>query len=495
MISILLIPALLACFVFSATFSTTTASLADCLSSARVPASLPGSSNYKTLSLPYNLRLQYMPAAIALPTTPQHVSSAVLCAASSKIKVQAKSGGHSYASYSSGGQNGSMVISLESFQTVAVDSKGVAQVGGGARLGNIATGIYNQSKRALPHGVCPGVGIGGHATHGGYWYSSRRWGLTLDTIVALDVVLANGSFIHATSTSYTDIYWALRGAADSIGIVTTFYFQTQAAPPSVVNWVYEIPMANPTVAANAFSHIQSFSLNASVIDDKTGLGVTPSPSSFHISGTYHGDEATFRSKIAPEFLRTLPAPSSTTIKTLPWLDSLADMWGSPLPQPLTGYNAHDNFYAKSILVPESTPLTPSALLNFFTYIATNGSATTGWFSELNLLGGPASRVNNPLSPPSAYSARNSLWVVQNYATVPAAASANGITKPTIDFVKGLNEALGMGYGGYPNYVDPELSAGQAHGVYFSEGVYERLRGVKRAVDPEGVFWNPQAVGT
>lgn len=61
-----------------------------------------------------------------------------------------------------------MVISLESFQTVAVDSKGVAQVGGGARLGNIATGIYNQSERALPHGVCPGVGIGGHATHGGY---------------------------------------------------------------------------------------------------------------------------------------------------------------------------------------------------------------------------------------------------------------------------------------------------------------------------------------
>ncbi len=191
------------------------------------------------------------------------------------------------------------------------------------------------------------------------------------------------------------------------------------------------------------------------------------------------------------------------------------MWGSPLPQPLTGYNNHDNFYAKSILVPESAPLTvsklaisfsgkkkdtnalrqPSALLNFFTYIATNGSATTGWFSELNLLGGPASRVNNPQGPPSAYSARNSLWVVQNYATVPAAASANGITKPTIDFVKGLNEALGMGYGGYPNYVDPELSASQAHGVYYSEGVYERLRGVKRSVDPEGVFWNPQAVGS
>ncbi|KAL8844259.1 MAG: hypothetical protein Q9176_001434 [Flavoplaca citrina] len=480
MLSVPIGPALLACLVCSETLVTAAAGLAECLSSAGVPVSLPGSPNYANLSEPYNLRLQYTPAVVVLPTTKRHVSSAVLCAAKSKVKVQAKSGGHSYASYSSGGQNGSMVISLESFQKIAVNGKGIARVGGGARLGNIATGIYNQSKRALPHGVCPGVGIGGHATHGGYY-----------TIVALDVVLANGSFIHATPTAYTDIFWALRGAADSIGIITTFYFQTQPAPSSVVNWVYEIPMASPQVAANAFSHIQSFALNASVIDDKTGFGVTPSPSNFHISGTYHGDEATFRSKIAPEILRTLPTPSSTKIKSFSWIDSLADMWSSPLPQPLTGYDNHDNFYAKSILVPETTPLTPTALLNYFTYIATNGSKTPSWFSELNLLGGPSSKINTPQYP-SAYSHRNSLWVLQHYAIVPA--NATGNTKPTIDFVKGLNEALGMGYKGYLNYVDPELSAKEAHETYYGKEDYERLVRIKKVVDPEAVFWNPQAVG-
>lgn len=61
-----------------------------------------------------------------------------------------------------------MVIDLEAFNNISVNNAGVAQVGGGVRLGNLALGIYNQSKRALAHGVCPGVGVGGHASHGGY---------------------------------------------------------------------------------------------------------------------------------------------------------------------------------------------------------------------------------------------------------------------------------------------------------------------------------------
>lgn len=147
--------------------------LAQCLSAANIPVAVPSSSNFAQHALPYNLRLQYQPAAIALPTTTQHISDAVLCASKSDVKVQAKSGGHSYASFSSGGQNGSMVVDLESFQNITVDMKGVAQVGSGVRLGNLALGIYNQGRRALPHGTCPGVGVGGHASHGGYCKAAR----------------------------------------------------------------------------------------------------------------------------------------------------------------------------------------------------------------------------------------------------------------------------------------------------------------------------------
>ena len=174
-----------------------------------MPIRLISSPDFAARATPYNLRLAYTPAVIVVPTTVKHVSDAVVCASKNGVKVQAKSGGHSYASYDFVGQNGGMTIDLESFQEISLDASYVAKVGGGVRLGNLALGIYNQNNahRALPHGTCPGVGIGGHATHGGYGYSSRNWGVALDTITAMDVVLANGSSIHTTKTAYPDLFY------------------------------------------------------------------------------------------------------------------------------------------------------------------------------------------------------------------------------------------------------------------------------------------------
>lgn len=86
--------------------------LQDCLAETNVPVYFISSSGFSQLAQPYNLRLAYTPAVIVVPTTTQHIIDAVLCAGANNVKVQAKSGGHSYASYSSGGQNGSMVIDL-----------------------------------------------------------------------------------------------------------------------------------------------------------------------------------------------------------------------------------------------------------------------------------------------------------------------------------------------------------------------------------------------
>jgi hypothetical protein len=476
--------------------------LSDCLNSKNVPIRLISSPDFAQRSRPFNLRLQYTPAVIVLPTTVKHVSDAVVCASQNGVKVQAKCGGHSYASYSFGGRDGIMTIDLESFQEISLDANFVAKVGGGVRLGNLAYTIFNQnnSRRALSHGTCPGVGIGGHATHGGFGYSSRNWGLALDSITAMDVVLANGSSIRTTRTSYPDIFYAFRGAADSFGVVTSFYMATKPAPATVIQFRFSFPdmYTSATKAANAFLHIQKFALNSTVIDRKIGFGMYLDGRVFRVYGTYFGTLANFNDKIRPELLRGLPAPRATTVQSFSWIESLRDLaGGTDLQQPLTGYNVTDDFFAKSITTPADAPLTSAALTSFFDYIIKNDAKIPygRWWSIINLYGGPDSQINARAASSSAYSGRDSLWVFQNYGYTSAPTPPSTI----IPYLNGLNDALisaqpQTNFGAYVNYVDPSLTAAQAHRLYYDAPTYARLSAIKRVVDPQKVFWNPQAIG-
>lgn len=90
------------------TRDTTSTSITDCLGEKDVPTRWANSPDYDELAEPFNLRLPYKPLVIILPETNQHVQDAVACALQCNLKVQAKSGGHSYASFSSGGKDGAM---------------------------------------------------------------------------------------------------------------------------------------------------------------------------------------------------------------------------------------------------------------------------------------------------------------------------------------------------------------------------------------------------
>lgn len=122
-------------------------------------------------------------------------------------QVQARSGGHSYASFSTGGQDGTLVIDLASLNGVSVFRDGSASIDGGVRLGNLDEALFNQGRRAMSHGTCSNIGIGGHITHGGYGYDSRLWGLALDHITALECVLADGSIKYVSPNNEEDLYW------------------------------------------------------------------------------------------------------------------------------------------------------------------------------------------------------------------------------------------------------------------------------------------------
>lgn len=178
------------------------------LHSLSVPALFTDSSDFDRYAQSYNRVFSYKPTAICVPTTDEDISNAIRCAHDHGLKVQPKSGGHSYGAFSSGGQDGSIVIHMKNFNSVELDTKtNIAVVGAGARLGRLANELFRQGKRAVPHGTIKNVGVGGHFSHGGYGYQSRAWGLSLDTIYGMDVVLANGRLVHVTAEREPELWF------------------------------------------------------------------------------------------------------------------------------------------------------------------------------------------------------------------------------------------------------------------------------------------------
>lgn len=182
-----------------------TKTVVDCLKTKTIPLVAPSDKQYANLSASYNLRIQNKPAVVVFPEGIQHISDAILCATKYKLKVQARSGGHSYASYSTA--TGELIIDTQNFQNVSVDKKSyIATFGAGVRLGNLELALRPYG-RALPHGTDSRVGAGGHFTMGGDGFTTRTWGLAIDSLVGMDVVLANGSLVHATAKSYSDVFF------------------------------------------------------------------------------------------------------------------------------------------------------------------------------------------------------------------------------------------------------------------------------------------------
>ncbi|POS85755.1 hypothetical protein EPUL_003047 [Erysiphe pulchra] len=474
----------------------------SCLDQNGVSQVNQNSPDWATLSSPYNLRLHYTPTVITMPKVSSEVSASIRCATKFQLKVQAKGGGHSYGSFSSGGKDGSLIISMENFSDIKVNQTTfIAKIGTGQRLGNVAQALYNQGKRAMPHGTCPSVGIAGHALHGGYGLSSRNWGLTIDHIIGMDVILADGQEIFASQDSNPDIFFAMRGAADSIGIATYLYFSTEAAPDSIVYFTVNLApsLEDLKIVTTGFEQIQRTVLESSLITSQITFNFfLNSDGLFSLNGwCMRCDVENFRNSILPSMLTGFKY-LEIRVELQNWIQALTNLAApDSLTQPLGGsMKKHDIFYAKSLVVPETNPLTANAIKSFFEYIKSN-RGINNWMSIISLYGGPGSAINNPIprAKSSAYSDRHALWNFQNYGFSLSPPYNEAITPQ----VQGMNDAITRAqpntkFVGYINYLDPQLSPDEAADQYYGNSTYNRLLGIKNKVDPNFIFWNPQAVG-
>ncbi|ETS76860.1 hypothetical protein PFICI_10734 [Pestalotiopsis fici W106-1] len=470
----------------------------DSLKRKNVPFIRNDNPAWQTYAQTYNQRLSCEPLVIIVPETIRHISDAVLSASNHGVPVQAKSGGHSYAGFSNGGFDGSLVIHMGHFQDVSVDKEtGIAKVGGGTRLGPLSLAVWEQCQRALAHGTCSAVGIGGHYTHGGYGHFSRAWGLAMDQIVALDVVLADGRCVHVDSTHYDDIFNAMRGAADMIGIAINFYLQTQPAPAKVVRWELDLASIAPVVdidrATDAFMHLQEVAHDSTVFNANISFGVVLGPARwFHVAGIYIGSEQMFRDALVPHLLSGICKSMQVKSTELGWIDALKALAGDDLTVTET-YSERSNFYAKSVTIPE--PGAPrDSIRTYMEFIATVGQEQQnfGWYAILDLYGGAGSTINMNHSS-AAYRDRGSMWVAQHQAYVGGDVQ---FPEDGIAFLNSLNQAMsGMldTFGAYLPYVDSEYDRTTAKHMYYGQDLYARIQKVKRRFDPTNVFANPHSI--
>ncbi|PYH47120.1 FAD-binding oxidoreductase [Aspergillus saccharolyticus JOP 1030-1] len=467
-----------------------TTSLKSCILSAvdndSTLAAFQGDLLYQTLAVKvYNLNYPITPAAVTFPTSSAQVSQVVQCASQLGYKVQAKSGGHSYANYGLGGTNGAIVVDLQNMKSFSYDATTQrATVGAGMLNGELDTYLQAASNRAVAHGTSPQIGIGGHATIGGLGPTARQWGMELDHVLEAEVVLANGSIVRTSDTLMPDLFFAIKGAGASFGVVTEFVLRTEAAPTEAVQYTYTFNLLGSAAArAELFSEWQRF-ITQEDLTRKLASIITVLSGSVVISGTYFGSQAEYEALGLAQRFPGADGNSSAIVFT-DWL-GLAAHWAEQSILDLTGeIPAH--FYSRCLAFQQDTQISETGVQQLFEYLDSADTGAVIWFVIFDLEGGA---INDVAQDATGFAHRDTLFWMQSYAV-----TLGQVSQTTYDFLDGVNEVIrnntpGLGDGVYPGYVDPRLE--DPRRSYWGSNL-ERLGRIKTAVDPGDVFHNPQGV--
>jgi FAD/FMN-containing dehydrogenase len=433
----------------------------------------PGSVGYELGGRPYNERFAgTRPLAVARPRDAADVRQLLLWSARTGVPLAARSGGHSYAGYST---TRGVVVDLSAFSGVALDASGNATIGAGSRLVDVFTRLAARG-RAIPTGSCPTVGIAGLTLGGGFGLASRAWGMSCDNVVRFEIVTPDGRIRICDRKQNADLFWACRGGGGgNFGIVTRFVFRTHAAPSGsyfVATWPW-------AAVAEAVDRFQRWGPSA---PDKLGtvcrLATGAQEPSIQVFGQYLGPESALRPLVA-----ALGAPKLTTANAS-WLD-LQLRWAGCLGNPLSECRAFEptRFAASSDYVGKRLP--PAGIATMRSAIeARQGSSGA---VLLDAYGGAVNRV-----PPAAtaFVHRRELFSCQ-YFSAWSSPAADASSRAWIQGLRTRMRPYASG-AAYQNYIDPARSDWKR--AYYGANL-GRLVAVKRKYDPDNVLRFGQSVPT
>ena len=428
----------------------------------------PDAAGYEEARAVYNGMIDKRPALVLRCRDVGDVQAAIAYARANELDIAVRGAGHNGAGF--GTADNALVIDLSPMRWVRVDPNSrTAQIGGGCQLGDVdhATHAFGL---AAPMGIISTTGVG-LILGGGVGHLTRKYGLASDHLVSADVVLADGSFVHASEDENADLLWALRGGGGNFGVVTALTLSlheqsTVVAGPiiwsldqaaEVLAWYREFLPAQPDELTGFFAF----------------LSIPPGPpfpEELHLQKIaaviwcFSGDPADADAALAPARAVGTPLLDGVGEVPLPAFQSAFD----------AVYPAGDQWYWRGDYFSEISDAAIEKHVEFAHKMPT-------WKSTMHLYpsDGAAARVPADASP---WAYRDAKWTGVFAGVDPDPANAELIKSWTIDYWEALHPHS-MG-GSYVNFM---MDEGQERVQATYGDNYSRLARVKAQYDPGNVF--------
>jgi hypothetical protein len=429
----------------------------------------PGDDLYDAARKVHNGMIDRRPRLIARCADAADVMTAVNFGRDQNMLIAIRSGGHSAGGL--GVCDDGLVIDLSPIKYARVDPTArTVRVGGGSTWGDVdhATHAYGLG---VPSGVISTTGVGGLTLGGGLGHLTRRCGLTIDNLLAADVVLADGRFVTASANQNEDLFWAIRGGGGNFGVVTSFLFKlhevhTNYAGPmlwelgqaaEVMQWYREFITKAPEDLGGFFAFLvvppgPPFPAH---LHNKNMCGIV-----WCYSGALDKAEQVYkpiRASMRPALDLVGPIPHPT-------LQSLFD--------PLYPHGIHSYWRADffNLLSDEAIALHVK-----------HGSRIPTMFSTMHLypINGAAHRVGNK---DTAWTYRDATWVQVILGADPDPANDERITAWTKEYWNALHPHSAGGA-----YVNFMMEEGEDRVKASYRDNYSRLASIKRKYDPDNLF--------
>ena len=192
----------------------------------------PGEEGYAEARRTFNAAIDRFPALIARCAGADDVQAALRFARERRLEVTVRGGGHSVAGH--GVRDGAVMIDLSLMQAVSVDPAArVARAAAGLRVGELDLATQRHGL-ATTLGMVSHVGLGGLTLGGGFGHLMRRHGLTVDALRAVDLVTADGERRRVDARTDPELFWGLRGGGGNFGIATAFEYDLHPVGPLVL---------------------------------------------------------------------------------------------------------------------------------------------------------------------------------------------------------------------------------------------------------------------